>query len=121
MKYSVMHDSAMQYQIKITEVHIGDITNFLDFQKDLQAKENIEGTLILTQRNLLTYFTGVVIRFEDDGSMYKVKTTWYFQKSHKEKQEFSLGIIDKFLPCNKISNNFSERKIYLEVNIGPGN
>lgn len=32
--------------------------------------------------------------------MYKVKTTWYFQKSHKEKQEFSLGIMSSFTPFN---------------------
>lgn len=39
----MMQESANQYQIKITEVHVGNITDFLNFQKDLQAKENIEG------------------------------------------------------------------------------
>jgi len=33
----------------------------------------------------------VVIRFDDDGSMYKVKTDWYFERSKKEKQEFTLN------------------------------
>lgn len=34
---------------------------------------------------------GVVIRFEDTGEMYKCKTSWYFSKTHKEKQKFSLN------------------------------
>jgi len=43
--------------------------------KEMQAKSGIEG---------------FVIRFED-GTMYKVKTDWYFDRTKKDKQEFSLN------------------------------
>eukprot|EP01126_Amoeba_proteus_P048568 TRINITY_DN5621_c0_g1_i3.p2 TRINITY_DN5621_c0_g1~~TRINITY_DN5621_c0_g1_i3.p2 ORF type:complete len:203 (+),score=48.40 TRINITY_DN5621_c0_g1_i3:138-746(+) len=33
----------------------------------------------------------VVIRFEDNGEMLKCKTEWYFSRTHKEKQEFSIN------------------------------
>lgn len=32
-----------------------------------------------------------MIRLEDTGEMYKCKTSWYFGKTHKEKQKFSLN------------------------------
>jgi hypothetical protein len=41
-----MNESAKLFNIQITEVHIGDINNIDDFQKDLQAKENIEGIIL---------------------------------------------------------------------------
>jgi hypothetical protein len=85
-----MADSAQRYDIHVTEMHVGDITDIDLFQKDLQAKENIEG-LFWICCSLEAHLVGVVIRFEEDGSMYKVKTTWYFKKSHKDKQEFSLN------------------------------
>lgn len=43
MKYATMHESAQAFDIQITEVHVGDLTDIDLFQKDLQAKENIEG------------------------------------------------------------------------------
>lgn len=33
---------------------------------------------------------GFVIRFHD-GRMYKIKTEWYFERTKKEKQQFSLN------------------------------
>ncbi len=32
-----------------------------------------------------------MIRFEETGAMYKVKTDWYFDRTKKDKAEFSLN------------------------------
>eukprot|EP01130_Rhizamoeba_saxonica_P008059 TRINITY_DN3256_c0_g2_i3.p1 TRINITY_DN3256_c0_g2~~TRINITY_DN3256_c0_g2_i3.p1 ORF type:complete len:216 (-),score=50.63 TRINITY_DN3256_c0_g2_i3:22-669(-) len=73
--YDTMKQSADEYGIKITECEYGELSNLDAFQDMLKKKEDIEG---------------VVVRF-DSGLMYKVKTDWYFARSHKEKQEYSLN------------------------------
>jgi len=74
--YLQMVESAKSFGIPITEMHPGHLSDLNLFLQSAQAKTEIEG---------------VVIRFEDDGSMYKVKTQWYFDRSRKEKQEFSFN------------------------------
>jgi len=73
--HAEMVASAEIYGIPLTESYKGIITNLDDFMKEMQAKSGIEG---------------FVIRFED-GTMYKVKTDWYFDRTKKDKQEFSLN------------------------------
>lgn len=47
IKYAVMAESAQRHDIQITEVHVGDIKDIDLFQKDLQAKEQIEGAFLI--------------------------------------------------------------------------
>jgi len=75
VNYDEMIKSAEKVGIPCTEVEVGTIHNLPEFMEQLKKKEGIEG---------------VVIRF-NDGRMYKLKTDWYFSKSKKEKQEFSLN------------------------------
>eukprot|EP01128_Nolandella_sp_AFSM9_P003075 TRINITY_DN1354_c4_g1_i1.p2 TRINITY_DN1354_c4_g1~~TRINITY_DN1354_c4_g1_i1.p2 ORF type:complete len:399 (-),score=83.32 TRINITY_DN1354_c4_g1_i1:2091-3287(-) len=67
--------SALSFKVEVTEAHKieGDLAVVME---ELKAKERIEG---------------VVIKFEDSGEMYKIKTEWYFKRTHKSKQEFSLN------------------------------
>jgi len=71
-----MLESAKIHDIPVTEMHLGTVNNLDNFMSSLQSKTGIEG---------------IVIRFDDDGTMFKVKTQWYFDRSKKEKQEFSFN------------------------------
>jgi len=75
VKHSTVVESATNHSIPLTESHIGTVHSLTEFMNDTQAKELIEG---------------VVIRFED-GSMYKIKTNWYFDRTKKDKQDYSLN------------------------------
>ncbi len=62
-------------RVHVTEAHAGGAT-LEQLQTMMKQAENIDG---------------FVIKCEPSGAMYKAKTEWYFARSRKDKQEYSLN------------------------------
>jgi hypothetical protein len=90
LPYETVATAARDAGIKVTEAHPGKVDDVDKFQKAYQEMTDIEG-MYIDIAGLSDLCSGVVIRFEDTGEMYKCKTNWYFGKTHKEKQKFSLN------------------------------
>lgn len=72
--YPRMQQSAEEYGVAVTSAWSGTHGGLADMMSKFKAQELVEG---------------FVIRF-DDGRMYKVKTDWYFERAHKQQQDFPL-------------------------------
>ena len=77
--YSKVKESASNYKnVKVAERWEGSIQankNMNEWIQKIKSEEKIEG---------------FVIQFED-GRMYKVKTNWYFERTRKDKQDYSFN------------------------------
>lgn len=73
--YSELQESALKYNIPYASQFTGSIDKLPEFLTITKSTSHIEG---------------FVIQFED-GSFFKVKTEWYFARTKKDKQEFSLN------------------------------
>ena len=81
MKYKDLVACAKEFNIPVTNV-LESFTEDQDLKKSISEFGKIKE---------VQGIEGFVIKFEDTGAMYKMKTEWYFDRSKKEKQPFTLN------------------------------